>query len=100
MDSSMILQIAIVALVVVIFGLWLFWQIKKKGLKQFAVDMIIEAEDFYNQGQNEEKMNYVIDKLIALVPAPLSLFITRESLKSLIQKVFDSIKKALDYQSK
>lgn len=98
MNSQLIIQIVVVALAVIAFGLWLFWQIKKKGLKGFATEMILKAEDIYEKGKNEEKMNYVIDKVIALVPMPLSLFITRETVQDFIQKIFDSIKLALDYK--
>ena len=51
----------------------------------------------FNQGDNEGKLNYVIDKIIAMIPAPLSFFITREAVKAFVQSVFDSVKKALDY---
>ena len=35
--------IVIVVLVVIAFIIWLAWQIKKKGLKQFAAEMIVKA---------------------------------------------------------
>lgn len=92
------IQTAIIVLLFIVFILYLFWQLKKKGLRPFIVDFIVKAEEMFNQGQNEEKMNYVIDKIIALVPLPLSLVITRNMVKSIIQNVFDEIKKALDYQ--
>jgi F0F1-type ATP synthase membrane subunit a len=98
MNTQLIIQITVVALVVIVFGLWLFWQIKKKGLKGFVTEIIIEAEDTFEEGKNSEKMNFVIDKVIALIPMPLSLFITRETVQDFIQKIFDSIKLALDYK--
>lgn len=98
MNIQLIIQIIVVAFVVIVFGLWLFWQIKKKGLKGFVTEVIIEAEDTFEKGKNQEKMNFVIDKVIALIPMPLSLFITREIVQDFIQKIFDSIKLALDYQ--
>lgn len=100
MDTQLFTEISIVVILVIAFGLWLAWQIKKNGLKEFAVQMIIKAEDMYKKGQNEEKMNYVIDKVISLIPLPLSLFITREMVKNFIQKIFDDVKRALDYQPK
>lgn len=100
MDIQLITQISIVAIVVIIFIIWLAWQIKKKGLKDFAIDMIIKAEDMFKKGENDEKMNYVIDKVILMIPMPFSLFITRETVKEFIQKIFDDIKKTLDYQPK
>ena len=97
MEVSTILSIIIVVILVIAFIIWLVWQIKKKGLKEFATEMIVKAEDMYKQGQNEEKLNFVIDKVIAILPTVLQFFITRESVKNFVQNVFDTVKKALDY---
>lgn len=100
MDIQTIISIIIVALIVITFIIWLIWQIKKKGLKEFATEMIIKAEDMYQQGENQEKLNYVIDKVIAMLPTLLQFFITREAVKNFVQSVFDTVKKALDYVPK
>ena len=97
MDPVTIIEIAIVVIAILAFILYLVWQIKKKGLRAAAVDLIVKAEEMFRQGDNENKLNYVIDKIIAIIPMPLSLFITRDSVKSFIQSVFDETKKALDY---
>ena len=92
-NSPYILAVAILA-----FILYLVWQIKKKGLRATAVDLIVKAEEMFRQGDNENKLNYVIDKIISItIPKPLSIFITRDSVKSFVQSVFDETKKALDY---
>lgn len=100
MEASTIIGIVIVVIVVIAFIIWLVWQIKKKGLKEFATEMIVKAEDMYKQGENQEKLNYVIDKVIAMLPTPLQFFITREAVKKFVQNVFDTVKKALDYVPK
>ncbi len=97
MDPVTIIEIAIVVIAILAFILYLVWQIKKKGLRATAVDLIVKAEEMFRQGDNENKLNYVIDKIISIIPMPLSLFITRDSVKSFIQSVFDETKKALDY---
>ena len=97
MEASTIISIIIVAILVIAFVIWLAWQIKKKGLKQFATEMIVKAEDTYKKGQNSEKLNFVIDKVIAILPTPLQFFITRNAVKNFVQNVFDTVKKALDY---
>lgn len=74
------------------------WSIKKKGLKGTVIEMIVDAEARFKQGQNSEKLNYVIDIIMGLVPKALRLFITRDTIKKFIQKIFDDIKIALDYQ--
>ena len=100
MEASTIIGIVIVVIVVIAFIIWLVWQIKKKGLKEFATEMIVKAEYMYKQGENQEKLNYVIDKVIAMLPKPLQFFITREAVKKFVQNVFDTVKKALDYVPK
>ena len=100
MEAQTIIAIVIVAILLMAFIIWLIWQIKKKGLKEFATEMIVKAEDMYKQGENQEKLNYVIDKVIAMLPKVLQFFITREAVKNFVQNVFDTVKKALDYVPK
>ena len=100
METQTIISIIIVALIVIAFIIWLAWQIKKKGLKEFATEMIVKAEDMYKQGENTEKLNYVIDKVIGMLPTFLQFFITREAVKNFVQSIFDTVKKALDYVPK
>lgn len=100
MDAKTITEIAIVVIAILAFIMYLVWQIKKKGLRATAVDLIVKAEDMFKQGENEKKINYVIDKIIVLIPAPLSFFITRETVREFIQTIFDEVKKALDYVPK
>jgi hypothetical protein len=100
MNPTTIIEIAIVVIAILAFILYLVWQIKKKGLRATAVDLIVKAEDMFKQGDNENKLNYVIDKIIVLIPAPLSFFITREAVREFIQTIFDEVKKALDYVPK
>ena len=100
MNPTTIIEIAIVVIAILAFILYLVWQIKKKGLRATAVDLIVKAEDMFKQGDNENKLNYVIDKIIVLIPAQLSFFITREAVREFIQTIFDEVKKALDYVPK
>ncbi len=100
MEAQTIISIVLVALIVIAFIIWLVWQIKKKGLKEFAIEMIIKAEEMYKKGENQEKLNYVIDKVIGMLPKPLQFFITREAVQKFVQSVFDTVKKALDYVPK
>lgn len=100
MEAQTIIGIVIVALVVIAFIVWVVWQIKKKGLKEFATEMIVKAEDMFKKGENTQKLNYVIDKVIDMLPKPLQFFITREAVQNFVQSVFDTVKKALDYVPK
>lgn len=105
MDSQTITSIAIVVIAIIVFVMYLIWQIKKKGLKEFAIDMILEAEEKIEQGQNSEKMRYVIKAIKSFlgktkVGILISLFITDENIEKFIQEVFNGLKKALDYVPK
>lgn len=100
MNPTTIIEIAIVVIAILAFILYLVWQIKKKGLRQTVINLIVRAENMYKKGENEKKINYVIDKIIVLIPAPLSFFITREAVREFIQTIFDEVKKALDYVPK
>lgn len=104
MNTQLIIEISIVAALAVIFILWIVWQIKKKGLREFAIDMILEAEEKFEQGKNSDKMNYVIKSLKAAlcttkIGALIAMFLTDENIEKFIQGIFDGIKKALDYTS-
>lgn len=92
------LELSVLALFLVVAIIYIAWLIKKKGLRGTVIDLIVKAESSFNQGENAEKLNYVIDKVIAIIPMPFSLFITRESAKKFIQKIFDEVKTALDYK--
>lgn len=92
------LELTIIALFFIIIVIYIVWQIKKNGLRGAVVNLIVKAEDIYNKGDNEEKINYVIDKVIVLLPMPFQLLITRETIRKFIQKIFDETKKALDYK--
>lgn len=97
MNTQIILSVIVLAIIILAFIIYVAWEIHKRGLKQFAIDSIVKAEDMYKKGDNQKKLDYVIDKVITVLPAPLSFFLTREIIKEFVQSVFDSVKKALDY---
>ena len=83
-----LIAFAIVAVSLIVYN------IKKLGLRQFAINLISQAENM--AVKNSEKMDYCIDQFIKVIPAPINLFITREMIRAFIQKIFDEIKIALD----
>lgn len=91
--------ICIVVITVMVLS-YIFYKIKTNGIKEFTINMIISAEERFNKGENAEKMDYVIDKLIVALPTPLNMIVTRKMAKKFIQKVFDELKRALDYTPK
>ena len=92
------IELLIVALFFIGSIIYIAWLIKKNGLRGAVVKLIVKAEDMYNKGDNEGKINYVIDKVIALIPLPFSLLITRQTIRNFIQTIFDEVKEALDYK--
>lgn len=85
----------LIAAIVLVVGI-VIYKFKKLGLRKYAIELISQAEVM--AVQNSEKMDYCIDQFIKIIPAPFSLFITKEMIKSFIQKIFDEIKVALDTQ--
>ena len=45
MDIQTIISVVTIALMVIAFFIYIAWQIKKNGLKEFATQMIVKAED-------------------------------------------------------
>lgn len=78
----------------------LYSSIKLKGLRQTAIDLIIEAENAYEKGKNDEKFKAVFKGIIEALPAPARIFLNESTINYFIQSVFDSIKGALDNQPK
>lgn len=97
MSNEILCIIILILACVAILG-YLYWMIKKNGLIPVVVKMIVAAEDQFEKGANQEKINYVIDSLLEFLPKILRCFITRENVKSFVQKVFNSVKEALDYR--
>ena len=97
MSHEILCIIILVLACIAILG-YLYWMIKKNGLIPVVVKMIVAAEDQFEKGANQEKINYVIDSLLEFLPKILRCFITRENVKSFVQKVFNSVKEALDYR--
>lgn len=98
MDKLTILSIVILVLVVLAFIAYILYQVKKKGLRQTAIDYICFAEKSFENHKNDEKFNYVLDRLYNGLPAIVRVFITTDMIKVFIQKVFNEIKIALDTQ--
>lgn len=91
------LELLIVVLFFIATIIYVAWQIKKKGLRQTAIDFIVEAEKIYDSESGQTKKEYVIKRIYDIVPPIFKIFVTEENIDRLVQKIFDEIKKALDY---
>lgn len=79
---------------------YLIFNIKKNGLRKTVIKLIVYAEEHFSSGKGSDKMNYVIEKFIAILPTPLRLVLTTEMVRKFIQSVFDEIQEALEYGNK
>lgn len=95
MDITNIIAIAVVVLITVIF---IAWKIYKSGLRKVAIDLIVEVEE--RLSDNQEKFETVVNGIIAKLPFPFNILVTYTAIENFVQKTFDEIKKALDYQKK
>ena len=98
MSAEMIISISIIAIMAIVFIAYVCYQIKTKGLRKAAIDFIVEAEEQFQQGENQEKLEYVLEALYVLVPGWVRLFVTKSAVVSFIEKVFAEVKVALDYR--
>lgn len=98
MSAEMIISISIITIMAIAFIAYICYQIKTKGLRKAAIDFIVEAEEQFQQGENQEKLEYVLEAIYVMVPGWVRLFITKSTIISFIQKIFDEIKIALDYR--
>lgn len=98
--NSTYLSIIILCLALFTSVVYLFYLIKKDGLRATAIKFIVKAEEIIGSGHGEAKMDIVIDALTEVLPAPIRLFVTKDTIKGFAQCVFNEVKDALDYKQK
>lgn len=75
-------------------------EIKKVGLRQYIVNSITYAESNIIYGANQEKFDYVYNRIYSMIPTILKPFFQEKKVKSFIQTIFDEVKIALDTKTK
>ena len=73
--------------------------LKAKGeVTEEAAHQIAVAEEAFStvEKAGAQKMQYCIDALYDMIPAPVKLFLTREMIGEIVQKVFDQVEKYKD----
>lgn len=78
----------------------IYVEIKKIGLRKYIINCIVYAEKNFIYGKNQEKFNYVYDKVYDIIPKMLKPFFTKKKTKKFIQMIFDEIKEALNTKKK
>lgn len=94
MEKIQIISVAVIALITAIF---IAWKIKKKGLRQTAIDLIVLAEKHFGAEQGREKMAEVVIGLLTKLGCPKTA-IAYAIIERFAQAVFDEVKVALDYK--
>ena len=91
----------VIGVVILAFIGYVLYSIKKKGLKQTALEWILIAEKEFQKGENKEKFEYVYKAIYNVLPSFVKAFVSEEVAENLlskfIQSVFDFVKPALDY---
>ena len=86
--------------VVVAVALFLFIKamqvIGMEKARAYIYKLFVEAENAFQQGENTEKFEYVIQFSKSAIPTPFNLFITEKTLRKIIQLWFDLCKDLLD----
>ena len=95
MSMNLILEIILIAVIALLALYFIIWEIKKNGLRKVVIDLIVEAESTLDD--NQEKFNQVVTGIINKLPFPFNMIPTR-FVSNFVQKVFDEVKIALDYQ--
>lgn len=86
----------LIVFLVVIAGL-IFFLLKKKGLRQAAIDAIVYVQEKMGTEEGKVKMQNAIDYIQQVVP--VLAFVPDAMLEAFIQGVFDEIEKALKLQT-
>jgi len=97
MNISSIVIITVITIIIIMF---LYLSIKNKGLRQVAIQLIVEAEKVFEYEKSSQKFNYVFEQFYSRLPTLLKIIVTKDNVEVFIQKVFDEIKIALDYQNR
>lgn len=96
------LPLLILVLVVIGFIIYLIYLSKKKGLRQVALEAILIAEEKWNTTTGKERLQIAVDYVYDYIPRYVKIFLSKELLNKIladfIQKVFDEVKKVLDFQ--
>lgn len=93
------LSIVIIVVGAIIGLVALYFNVKNRGLREVAITLIVEAEQAFEYGKNSEKFNYVFENFYARLPTLLKFILTKQNVIMFIQRIFDEIKIALDYQN-
>ena len=87
------MQLVSLAVIIGIIAIYLIINIAKNGLRKTAINLILQAEKILGSGQGQEKMQWVINGLLANIGLKIPVNI----LQWFVQEIFDEVKELLEY---
>lgn len=100
--STEVLITILIFLVIVIGGYLIF--LLKVGEREKALliikELVDEAENRFGKGTGELKYNYVVERVQAILPAYIRLFITKKTLDRMITIAVDELQEHLEKEIK
>lgn len=101
MDKTLLINIIwfVVLFVLCAVARFITAYLKAKGeVTEEAAHQIAVAEEAFAtmEKAGEKKMQYCIDALYDLIPTPVKLFLTRQMIGEIVQRVFDNVEKYKD----
>lgn len=91
-----ILSYIVLAIFIIAIISYVVYMIKKEGLVNVAIELIFQAEMYYEKGMNIEKKKFVVNAIKSLLPTAVKPFITVDALDKFVQSVFDTVKPIMD----
>ena len=89
--------LAAIGIVIALFVIVkLLQSIGLEKIRESVYQLFIDAEHEFQEGENEEKFEYVINAAKTFIPAPFNLLITETLLRKVVQAWFDIVKDLLD----
>lgn len=92
----------IFVMVVVVLAIFLLVKVMQKvgmeKVRKVVYDGFTNAEDAFEHGDNEQKLEYVVQLARSSIPAPFNIFITENSCRKVIELWFKVCKSLLDYK--
>ena len=96
------LPLVVLIIVAILFIIKLIKKCLEVGMREGALEAILEAEKAFQSGEGKEKMQFAIDYVFDLLPLYVKVIVPKnmlvEFVHNFIQTLFDEVKKLLDYQ--
>lgn len=96
-SNATTIALAVVGIAIAIFLIVKYVRhVGLESIRERVYKAFIDAEHEFQQGDNTEKFEYVINIAKSAIPAPFNLFITESLLRKVVQAWFDLVKDLLD----